>query len=71
MKALSSTELARVDEYILSGNRLQGLQFLMEVLEIGLPTALDTFVRRYDELRQTRSDDFTRSTEDYWKGFSS
>ncbi|WP_331738232.1 hypothetical protein [Embleya sp. NBC_00896] len=60
-----------VDCDILERRIIPALKAIREASGCTLHEALDIFVRRYEELRRDRPDDFHLGREDYGQGFYS
>ncbi|HEY6791312.1 MAG TPA: hypothetical protein VI365_28785 [Trebonia sp.] len=63
--------LAVIDEHILHHRVLPALLALREEFRYSIPEAIDAFNERYEQLRETRPQEFTVSREDYGKNFYS
>jgi hypothetical protein len=57
-----------VDRHILNRQIIPALRAIREASGCTLHEALDIFVRRYEELRRDRPDDFHLSREHYGQG---
>jgi hypothetical protein len=57
-----------VDEHIVKGRILPALMILREECGHTIHEAIDAFSVRYEELRNSRPDDFTVPREEYGKG---
>ncbi|MEU6716097.1 hypothetical protein ABZ897_31915 [Nonomuraea sp. NPDC046802] len=66
-----SDELAGLDELVIQGQTIRGIKLIKDTFECTLHEALDFYVDRYRQLRQTRPDDFVKKHEEYWEGFYS
>lgn len=62
---------AAIDEHILRHRILPALAALREDFGYSIPEAIDAFSKRYEQLRETRSQEFTVSREDYGNNFYS
>jgi hypothetical protein len=63
--------LAAIDEHILHHRMLPALVALREEFGYSIPEAIDAFSKRYEQLRETRPQEFTVSREDYGRNFYS
>ena len=57
-----------IDEHIVEGRILSVLMILREECGLTIHEAIDAFSVRYEELRDSRPDDFTVPREEYGKG---
>ena len=62
---------AAIDEHILHHRILPALVSLREDFGYSTPESIDAFSERYEQLRETRSQEFTVSREDYGNNFYS
>ena len=63
--------LAAIDEHILHNRIFPALVALREEFGYSIPEAIDAFNERYEQLRETRPEEFTVSREDYGQNFYS
>jgi hypothetical protein len=57
-----------IDDLILERKILPAIQAIRTALQCELRVAIDLFYERYGRLRQTRSDEFTVTPEEYGDG---
>ncbi|HEX6454459.1 MAG TPA: hypothetical protein VF060_33985 [Trebonia sp.] len=62
---------AAIDEHILHHRILPALTALREEFGYSIPEVIDAFSERYEQLQETRSQEFIASREDYGKNFYS
>lgn len=62
---------AELDPGIFANRKLPVMKRLADVLNGGLKSALGVYIARYDILRESFSDSFTQSHDDYWTDFYS
>jgi hypothetical protein len=64
-------DLPVVDEHIVHNRVLPAIMVLRAEFGYSIPEAIDAFSERYEQLRETRPQDFTVSREEYGKSFYS
>lgn len=60
-----------IDRHIINGRILQVLAIIRERFGDAIPEAIDRFSERYEHRREVCPDDFTKSPEEYERGFYS
>ena len=63
--------LSMIDDDIIHHRMLPALMALRGEFSYSIPEAIDAFSERYEQLRETRPQEFTVSREDYGKDFYS
>jgi hypothetical protein len=64
-------EISGTPLIIVSGRILPALMIVRDQLGDTVHEAIDRFAERYEYLREVRPDDFTKSREEYGRGFYS
>ncbi|SDM33928.1 hypothetical protein SAMN05421874_15616 [Nonomuraea maritima] len=59
-----------IDNHIVSGRIFPTLMIMRDQFGDSIHEALDSFAERYEYLREVRPDDFTKSREEYGRGFT-
>lgn len=60
-----------IDDHIVRGRILPVLMIMRDQFGDTIHEAIDRFAGRYEYLREVRPDDFTKSREEYGRGFYS
>ncbi|WP_433473279.1 hypothetical protein ACQPZP_31160 [Spirillospora sp. CA-142024] len=63
-----SEEFDQLDELIVDGQVFGAILWLRETFDCGIKEAIVFFEARYQKLRKTRPDDFTKGPEEYGQG---
>ncbi|TDC50779.1 hypothetical protein E1281_21355 [Actinomadura sp. KC345] len=63
-----SAEFERLDELIVNGEVISALIWVRRAFDCSLKEAIEFFDVRYQKLRKTRPDDFTKGPEEYGRG---
>jgi hypothetical protein len=71
LAALPAEVLSQLDRHIAENHKLKGIVLMRTRLDCALTNALEVFVARYEQLRETAPERFAATDDEYWEGFHS